>query len=341
VNPLDYAAPAWIRDVIAGLGRTEDVKFSPDGRRLAIAGYTKARIVIVDVQVSGADEPPAVQLTGVTEIDSPDIIEPHGLSFLDPETLLVACRAAFVSVLKLPPAGHGARRIVAPAVRTLRGAILKRIQSPGSVAGRAIGNGLFEVLVCNNYRHRVTRHVLDGNARYRVRSNRTLLRRALDIPDGIDVSADGRWIAVSNHVTHSVLIYENSERLDRDTEPAGQLSGIVFPHGLRFTPDGRALLVAAAGSPHVHVGRRTGDSWAGLHPTTAIATLPEPAFLKGRHNPAEGGPKGLDIDGAARVVVTTSQYQPLAFFSLADMLAHRPGTEAPELAAPKPAALVT
>jgi hypothetical protein len=43
-------------------------------------------------------------------------------------------------------------------------------------------------------------------------------------------------------------------------------------------------------------------------------------FRRGRYNPFEGGPKGLDIDAGGNVLVVTSEFQPLAFFGLSTML---------------------
>jgi hypothetical protein len=48
--------------------------------------------------------------------------------------------------------------------------------------------------------------------------------------------------------------------------------------------------------------------------------LDEETFLRGRHNPMEGGPKGLDIDSEHNIFVTTNEYQNLAFFDLGKVL---------------------
>ena len=41
---------------------------------------------------------------------------------------------------------------------------------------------------------------------------------------------------------------------------------------------------------------------------------------EGRRNPEEGGPKGLDIDAGSKVLVVTSECQPLAFFDMPALL---------------------
>jgi hypothetical protein len=45
------------------------------------------------------------------------------------------------------------------------------------------------------------------------------------------------------------------------------------------------------------------------------------SFRRGRDNAREGGPKGLDVDRHMTVLAITSEWQPLAFFDLAPLLA--------------------
>jgi hypothetical protein len=42
---IDYDAPQHVRDAVVALGRTEDVKFSPSNRRMAVAGFGDARLL--------------------------------------------------------------------------------------------------------------------------------------------------------------------------------------------------------------------------------------------------------------------------------------------------------
>ena len=73
------------------------------------------------------------------------------------------------------------------------------------------------------------------------------------MPDGVAVNRDNRWIAVSNHGGHSVLLFENSPQLNLNSRTDGVLAGVACPHGVRFTPDDNFVLVADAGAPYVHV----------------------------------------------------------------------------------------
>jgi hypothetical protein len=135
------------------------------------------------------------------------------------------------------------------------------------------------------------------------------------------VSVNGQWIAISNHNTHSVLLYDRGSGLHNQSDPDGILRYVYYPHGLRFTRDGRFILVADAGAPYVHIyGRGTSD-WRGVHrPLTSLRTLTNEDFLHGRANPEEGGPKGLDVDSSNSILVTTCETVPLAFFNLAEIL---------------------
>jgi len=47
--------------------------------------------------------------------------------------------------------------------------------------------------------------------------------------------------------------------------------------------------------------------------------LDDDTFNRGRANPQEGGPKGLDLDRSGKVMAVTCEEQALAFFSLADV----------------------
>jgi hypothetical protein len=42
--------------------------------------------------------------------------------------------------------------------------------------------------------------------------------------------------------------------------------------------------------------------------------------MRGRHNPEEGGPKGLAFDRTGRIVAITNEEQPLSFHTLPSLL---------------------
>jgi hypothetical protein len=314
-SKIEYAAPQHVQEVIASLGRTEDVRFSPSNGRLAIAEFLKNRITLFDVSVIDGD-PKKIALTDVAEISSTHLNWPHGLDFIDDEKLLVANRGGSACVFELPLATRGNHELTPQAVVS-SGAIT----TPGSVSVSKRERSRCEALICNNYAHSVTRHLIDFNAGYSTTNSAVLLRTCLDIPDGICVSDDAQWIAVSNHSSHTVLLYENNSSLNESSRPDGILRCCMYPHGLRFTSDGRFLLVADSATPYVNIYEKDESGWRGVRiPLLSTRVLNDKDFLRGRHDHETGGPKGIDVSNANGVFVTTCEAQPLAFFDLAAVL---------------------
>lgn len=317
LSRIDFAVTNAVGDALAAIGRTEDLRFSPDNRLLAIAGFTRRRCLILKIDI----EPGArrIVISDFMELKSESMGEIHGLDFIDDRTFVVANRDGEVAVFAVPPGEPaGQLREIAP-LRRIKGSRFCKLRTPGSVAVRREPLGRFSLLVCNNYRHRITRHVVHPRWGYRALWNQVLLEQSLNIPDGIALSHDGRWVAVSSHGTNDVKIYDMSSPLGRKTQPAGVLENANYPHGLRFTQDGGHILVADAGSPVVHVYAGDGG-WSGRRaPSHSVAVMDEATFLRGRASLEEGGPKGLDIDRSNSVVAVTCEEQALAFYSLASI----------------------
>jgi hypothetical protein len=323
---LPYTAPQSVTDAVASLGRTEDVRFSPSNRRLAVASFHRNRVLLLDIDVDIDDVadspgPTRVTLTGGVELSSPALQWPHGVDFIDDDTLIVTSRGGDVALFALPPGDRGVRCHEALPIARWPADTTTRLDAPGSVTVIRGEDGACEVLICNNNGNTVTRHRLDRHASRALEHSEILLQSCLDIPDGVSVSPDRRWIAVSNHTTHNVLLYESSPALSASAEPAGILRRVAYPHGLRFSADGRYLFVADAGAPYLLIYARDPDQWRGVrHPVAAVKVMDDALFERGRHNPEEGGPKGLDIDARSRVLAVTSECQPLAFFDVPALL---------------------
>ncbi len=312
---IHYVAPQHVRDRVASLGRTEDIRFSPSSRRLAVAELVRNKIVVFEISVAASQDSKNIALTGVAEILSPYLHSPHGIDFIDDEKILVANRDGEACIFELPLGAMGSNELAPLAI--IRS---EHVSTPGSVAVIRKEHGLYEALICNNYVNSVTRHLLDLGAGSSIKNGEVLLKKWLDVPDSICVSEDMHWIAISNHNTHAVLLYKNDPSLNESSDPIGILRHINYPHGLRFTSDSRFIIVADAGSPYVNIYERDGSSWRGVrNPTLAFRILGDEDFLRG-HNSREGGAKGLDINSAANVLVTTCESQPLAFFDLAPIL---------------------
>ena len=312
---IEYTAPEHVRDVIASLGRTEDVRFSPNNRRLAIAGFGKSKITVFEVAIAASHNSKNITLADVSEISSAFLNFPHGLDFIDDQRLFVTNREGQACIFEIPLGATGSYELAPLAVLHS-----DHILTPGSVAVIRKERGLCEALICNNYVHRITRHQLDFRSGYSSKSGEIVLKRWLDIPDGICVSKEMQWIAVSNHSTHAVFLYENNSSLNELSNPDGILRGTKYPHGVRFTSDDRFVLVADAGTPYVNIYEKGNSSWRGVRdPHLSIRVMNNEDFLRGRHNREEGGPKGIDIHNT-NIFVTTSEAQPLAFFDLAEIL---------------------
>ena len=319
---VEFAAAPEVRHVLDRLGRTEDLHFSPSGRRLALAGFAGNRILVLEVEIAASRSGTSVTLTGSIEVGSPGLCEPHGVFFLDEDTLVVANRAGGVTALKIPPGGPGSRTLVAPALESMRAS--KWLHSPGSVSATPIGRDRYALLVCNNYANYVSRHVVGLSRELDVETNEILLSHGLSTPDGVAVDRHNRWIAVSNHGGRSVLLYENTPQLNLCSQADGVLAHVACPHGVRFSSDDEFVFVADAGAPFVHVYAKDGDSWRGERsPIVSFRVMDDATFARGRYNPTEGGPKGIDFDRDMSVLATTCEHQPLAFFDLPAILGQR------------------
>jgi hypothetical protein len=317
---ITYRASDDVHAVIGSMGRTEDIRFSPSNRRLAIAAFSRSRIAVLGIDIGNAKQ---VVLTGAVQISSESLDHPHGLDFIDDDTLAVANRNGDVAVFKVPPSGISPENL--SPIRILRADDTSLLRSPGSLSIVRKDKALHELLICNNGGNSVTRHQVDCSSGCSIGSGEILLKKWLNLPDGICVSHDRQWIAVSNHNTHDVLLYRNSPTLNEHAEPDGALRCAYYPHGLRFSADGRHIFVADAGAPYVHVYASDGRDWRGARsPAMSFRVMDDRVFSLGRQNPQEGGPKGIDIDAGMNLLVATSEHQPLAMFDLPAILERVP-----------------
>jgi hypothetical protein len=303
---LDFAAPGTVREALASMGRTEDVGISPDGSRLVFACYSHAQIAVAEVSIERDASRVAVSIPELTLHEAPWLQEPHGIDFVGNELLLVADRLAGLQLLRLPSAGSGGapRRV---------GSLAPAFGACGSVVVRPSPAGGHDAWVAHNWSDVVARYRIadDGS----IAAGEAAVRHGLDLPDGLASSDDGRWLAVSNHETHDVLVFETDS--SADPAPFGVLRGVSYPHGLRFANDDRVLLVADAGAPYVSVFTRADDTWMGAtYPSSWIRVLDRDTFARGHHDPREGGPKGLDVERRTNVLVVTTEQLPVAFFDL-------------------------
>jgi len=316
------------------MGRTEDVRFSPNARRLAVACLNRNRIALFGIDIVATEAGARVELTSCTELSSPALHGPHGVDFIDDETLVVANREGDVIMFRLPAGGVGARSCELLPIQTWPAGRTNLLKTPGSITVVNRNRDRCEILICNNSGNTVTRHVLESGGNHANRSSEVLLRKWLDIPDGVTASRDLQWIAVSNHNTHNVLLYESLPSLNEHSDPDGILRGVYYPHGLRFSQDGDYLFVADAGTPYVlvyakDVYDKDAAGWRGVrHPAAKIQIMDEALFRSGRSSVRETGPKGLDIDPGSSILVATSEFNPLAFFDVSAIVKRAPDGDA-------------
>ena len=304
------------KTALANLGRTEDVQFSPDNRRLAIAGLKQNQILILDIKIKTARNKILVLCEDWLEITSPSFNYPHGLFWIDGSTLIVANRRAEAPIIKIPSKKPDSKSVEILPTETI-GHDRDLLRTPGSVSVSKIGQGLYDVVICNNYANYVSRHLLDERDNFAVHGSCRLLAKGLDVPDGISHSHSGEWLAVSNHNKNAVFIFKNDSSLDGESDPVGKLRGMSYPHGLRFSRDDRYIFVADAGAPIVHVYKMDHRGWSGKHfPVHELRVLDDEAFRRGHVNPGEGGPKGIALTNDDRVLAVSCEEVPVAFFDV-------------------------
>lgn len=322
---IGFSAPERVKAAISRMGRTEEATFSPSGRLLAIAGFALNRINLYSIEVIGDGPARTVAISACVIIHSKVLQGPHGIAFIDDEHMMVANRSGGVHVYRIPADALEHDEINLRPIRKLRGSFKAKVSSPGSIDCYDLGDGRFRVLVCNNYIHTITSHTgtmpqkaADGSCKLkRVRNDGIFLEKDLSVPDGICISPDQQWLAVSVHTSGNLHLYRLDQELDRNTSPAVILEGVVCPHGLQFSADGKVLYAADSASPYLHLFYRTGDTWTSLpRPDKSIRILSHEQFQNGRYNVEEGGLKGLDVLHRENVLVVTCEFHPLAFYDL-------------------------
>jgi hypothetical protein len=314
---IGVRADRTVQAALARIGRTEDVALSPSGRRVAIAALLTNRILLVDIETDSGGAMAPLRLRRAIEITSASFSRPHGLAWIGDGCLAVANREGAVTLFEVPPEGAGPAALDLDPVRTI-GHPDEPVITPGSLSVFDLGAGLFELLVCNNYVHTVSRHLLDARAGFATVATDILLAGGIDVPDGVAHSPTGRWLAVSNHYDHCVHLYRNTGQLRRNSAPCGLLTGLDYAHGLCFSANETVLVVADSGAPFIHLFRAENGDWQGERtPALSLKVMTDEEFESAGDNPEEGGPKGLDLSPDGRLLVLTCTQLPLAFFDIA------------------------
>lgn len=315
---VDIDVDADVAPHLAALYRTENIAIAPDGRRALIPSFHADFLLLVDLELVHDGTRTSLQVTNPNVIQSTQLCYPHGAVFLDDATVLIANRNSELITLPVPSRGstptvvHRRAHVVVDAYDDVP------VRTPGALFARGDG-GLVEVFVSNNAGNDVTRYVLDPAGPGTVLDREVLISGdELDIPDGVSMSASGRWLAVSNHASHEVLIYAYDARAPRPATLTGILRGANYPHALEFVADDRALVLTDAGLPYVYTFVAPDGNWSGERsPAHVHRVMDDDTFNAGRYNPEEGGPKGMGALQRQRAIVLTSCYQRLRCLSFA------------------------
>ena len=303
--------------------RTEDVRFSPSGRRLCMVS-TNGHLLALDLDITSNP----IRIERWAEFKSDALLMPHGLDFLDEDKLVIANRAGVVAVFNVPPADTWSAGMTLQPVHEMtstwfgeKGATRlfekRHIRcGPGSV--RLAGDRLY---VCCNNRATLTAHAFRFNgADIVIDEGINHFPDAFGLPDGIAVSRNLRFLAVSDHAKNCISVFSLAGHQHiatlRDPE-------LAHPHGLCFDATGTMLYAADAGSRLLHIFNFSGDAWKGeINQASArIMAVDDWAYRKTRgsvleaYRSLEGGIKGIDLDPTGKIIATTCQNQLLRFFS--------------------------
>jgi hypothetical protein len=300
--------------------RTEDAKFSPSGRLLVMV--PKKAILIFSIDTSSRP----IRINRYAELHSSSLAFPHGVDFLSEDIIVVANREGWVTFYRIPGVDEWEASMNIEPIHELesiwfgpKGAT--RMSGDRSVrcgpgAVRVHGNRLF---IGTNYLNTVTVHPFQLHQGTIETGDGALMAQAgLELPDGLALTRDGRWMAVSDTGHNRVVVYRCA-----DNAQSCELRDVNLgaPHGLCFDPTGRRLYVSDAGERFLHVFTSADGAWSSSAERSAfkLPAVEMEVLRKTKESVAEqfrplvGGLKGIDLDPAGRVMATTCLHQTLRF----------------------------
>ena len=302
--------------------RSEDVRFSPSGGLLAVA-TTQRKILLFAVEI----EARPVRAEFLTALTSLDLNAPHGVDWIDEETLVVANRGGTgLAFLHIPRANQWTPATEVAAVSTVQSKWFGSVGETRQLRARGIITGPGSARIhdgriyagCNRL-NTITRHrLVDGPS---CDEGEVVAQEGIEIPDSAVVSPDGVWLAVGDHDHRRVLVFRLGE-----AAPLGQLTDprMMHPHGIVFDPSGTLLIAADAGGCGLYVFHAPTGAWNATQTTAAscVEGVAKDVFDRVQSETAEmvraleGGTKGVDLSRDGRVLVTTCRGQTLKFFAL-------------------------
>nr|WP_294841262.1 hypothetical protein [uncultured Methylotenera sp.] len=318
---INFESTEDILNKLRSIGRTEDLAFSPNNSKLAIASYALSKVLIFDINITSSYPTPKISLDSACEINSPSIHLPHGIAWINNNTIIVANRSSNATILEIPDTKGHTNPVKLIALQVLPPINESALHSTDCIDVHSLGGGLHEVFICSNSGNFVSHYILDESESFSVKASAFLLKKDICIPDGVTVSQDGKWLAISNHEHHQALIYANIQSLNCNSQPSAILNGASYPHGITFSHDQQFIFLADAGTPFVYVYHNNTNNWSGdYYPTAKIKIMDDETFQLGHNNLQEGGAKGISITRDSTVIAITCSNKPLAFFHVKDFV---------------------
>ena len=303
--------------------RTEDLRFSPSGRRIAVAS-TDGSLHLFAVEPSSRP----LEITYQTRLVSSDLLSPHGVEFLSEDAVVVANRHDTIRAFRVPLRNTWDAETEIDCIGELNSDWFGAQGEKRLLRERAVATGPGSVrrhgcdlLVCCNKLNTVTAHPFTlGQEHVSFGAGRLVAQDGIEIPDGLAISPDGVWLAVSDHDNNRILVYRREH---------GELACVLkdndlkFPHGLCFDRTGDLLFSADAGNRFIHAFQGQGG-WTTDQSRSADRVEAVPMFVFDRTQsavpehvrPLEGGSKGIDIDPSGRLIAITCRHMLLRVFLL-------------------------
>ena len=286
--------------------RTEDVCVSPSKQYIAFTGFETHKILILSInnKLNTFDK--------YLVISCKEFNRPHGVAWLDDNTLVVASRFSNTVVFSFSN-----EEIVDIAKNVIDYTVLKhqivkdykRFRCSCVRACIRSGN-IYDIFVCSNTNGHVLQFTYDLTLRATITSN-VLFDDVLAIPDGIALNKQKSLIAVTDYKHASTFIFNYSFNTYQSNLIA-TLKGAKFPHGVVFLNDDK-ILTTCGGTPYVYEYLNTKEIWGGEYTVTSkYRCVEEELFNKHHINEMEGGAKGIDVYN--NYIITTCESTP--FFML-------------------------
>lgn len=320
---IPYETTPEIEDKISKIGRTEDIKFSPDNKQFAIAETSSNKIHLFSIEINKDNASFRIIITKYSSITSQNLKYPHGVSFLGNKNLIVCNRNGGVTIFEIPADIYNDTEHSLKPIKKINGEgyIFSDVNSPGSIDVVRIDENFYQTYICNNFWNMISYHEIKIDCSVKVKNKGVLIEKGVKIPEGISTSPNKNWIAISNHVDGNVLIYKNSQNLNRNTQPNAILKGPVCPHGLRFNPNGDKLFVTDASSQYIYYYECIDGNWGESKVTCRpILMIDDATFYMARNAARDGGVKGVDVDNSNAVLLTTHKSEVIGFYNIDNLI---------------------